>query len=89
MEQTMIRLPAHFSALEQDELVYVEGGRLSDRQAEILLWSASAFLATVTLMPNVYLYAFDPILSPILSAVDEATDSVNSFITSIFSSIFG
>jgi hypothetical protein len=89
MEQTMIRLPAHFSALEQDELVYVEGGQLSDQQAEVLLWSASVLFATVSLMPNVYLYVFSPILSPITSAVSNVTDGISSFFTSIFKSIFG
>jgi hypothetical protein len=89
MEQTMLRLPAHFSSLEQDELVYVDGGWLSDQQSEILLWSASALLATVSLMPNVYLYVFNPILSPITSAVESVTDGISSFVSSIFKSIFG
>jgi hypothetical protein len=89
MEQTMIRLPARFSSLEQDELIYTEGGWLSERQSEILLWTASAFFATVTLMPNVYLYAFNPVLSPITSAVDNVTSGISSTVSSIFSSIFG
>jgi hypothetical protein len=83
MEQTMLRLPAHFSSLESEELVYVSGGRLSDKQAEVLLWSVSVLAASVAMMPNVYLYIFSPVLSPITSTIESVSDSINSFISSL------
>jgi hypothetical protein len=85
MEHTMIQLPAHFVPLENDELIYLDGGRLSEAQSEVLLWSVSALLASVTLVPSIYLYIFSPILSPVTTVVQSATDSVESIIASIFS----
>jgi hypothetical protein len=85
MERSMLQLPAHFSSLESEELVYMDGGRLSDTQANVLLWTASVLITSVTLMPNVYLYIFAPALSPITSTVESVTNSISSFFSSFFS----
>jgi hypothetical protein len=79
----MLRLPAHFSSLESEELVYVNGGWLSDTQSEILLWSVSVLAASVAMMPNVYLYIFSPVLSPITSVIEDVSDSINTFISNL------
>jgi hypothetical protein len=89
MEHPMIQLPAHYVSLDCEELVYLDGGWLSDQQAEVLLWGASALIASISLVPNVYLYIFDPIITPITSTIDNALNGMLNGVENFFKSIFG
>lgn len=84
MENKTMMMPANYSILSQDELIYTDGGELSERQVKVLLGTLSVLIASIQLVPNVYAFIFDPITAPIVDAVNSATNSLVTKIKNFF-----
>lgn len=84
MEKNMLHMPVNYSLIEADELVYLDGGELSEVQTKLLLGSISAVIASVMLVPNVFAYVLSPVLNPINDALESLTKSIVDSIKNIF-----
>lgn len=84
MESKSLVMPSNYSLLAENELVYVDGGELSEFQVKLLLGTASVVIASFQLLPNVWGYVFKPITTPIVDAFTGFKDSIVGAIKSIF-----
>lgn len=78
-------MPAKYAIVSEDELTYLDGGELSDRQVKILLSTASVLITSIMLVPDVFAYMLSPVLKPITDQVDKVTTSITNSIKNIFS----
>lgn len=85
MEKNTLHFPAQYAVVEADELVYLDGGELSEIQTKLLLGTVSAVITSFMLIPNVIGFIFEPIFSPITDAFDSMVDSIVDSIKNIFS----
>lgn len=85
MDTQNLIFPAHYSAVVEDDLVYLDGGKLSDLQAKLLLGSASILVASIMLVPNVFEFMLSPILTPITDAIGDIFSPITGYIKDIFS----
>lgn len=83
MKQDLL-MPACYALVAEDELTYLDGGELSERQVKLLLGSASVLIASIMLVPEVFAYMLSPILSPITNQIDKITASISNKIGSLF-----
>lgn len=84
MEKNALHFPAQYSVVGVDELVYLDGGELSEVQTKLLLGTVSVVITSFMLIPNVIGFVLDPIFKPITDAFDGMVDSVVDSIKNIF-----
>lgn len=84
MENQTLHMPANYALVDSNEMVYLDGGELSELQVKLLLGTASVLIASINLIPNVFAYILSPILTPIGDAFTDLTKPIVDSIKNIF-----
>lgn len=77
-------MPANYAFIAEDELSYLDGGELSERQVKFLLGSASAVITAIMLVPDVFTFMLSPILKPVTDQINKVTTGITDKITGLF-----